>query len=78
MHKSFEEEDVVHRERLSDALSLDRALLSNPIAHFNSSVSVQNFSTWGGGRILLKTMSQTNLNKVAMTLITLGYCSHTK
>ena len=37
MHNNIEQEDVVHRERLSNALSLGLALLSKIIVHFNSS-----------------------------------------
>lgn len=39
MHSDFEREDVVHRERLSDGLSLDLALLLKIIVHSDSSVS---------------------------------------
>ena len=39
MHNDFGREDVVHRERLSDGLPLDLALLSKIIVYFDSSVS---------------------------------------
>jgi hypothetical protein len=39
MHNGFEREHVDHRERLVDALSLDLALLSKIIVHFDSSIS---------------------------------------
>ena len=39
MHDDFEKEYVVHRERLFNVLSLDLALLSKIIVHFDSSVS---------------------------------------
>lgn len=35
MHNTFGQENVVHRERLSDALSLSPALHSKLIVHFN-------------------------------------------
>lgn len=38
MHNNFDSEDVVHRERPSDVLSLDLALLLKIIVHFNSSI----------------------------------------
>jgi len=46
MHDNFEKEHVGHRERLSDTLSLDLALLSKIIVHFDSSFS-DNCSTRG-------------------------------
>lgn len=39
MHNNFEQGDVIHRERLFDALSLDLALLSRSIVCLNSSIS---------------------------------------
>ena len=36
MHNDFEQEDIVHRERLSDGLSLHLALPSKIIVHFDS------------------------------------------
>lgn len=39
MHDEFEKEYVVQRERRLDALSLDLALYSKTIVHFNSNIA---------------------------------------
>jgi hypothetical protein len=72
MHNDFEQEDIVHRERLSDGLSLHLALPSKIMVHFDSlsgGISTSRKSTGKEDRINLF------VEGVELAKISLGCCA---